>query len=209
MHHDQSRHVASAPVSAATDGVNLSAIGPEALGQLALHHAYRPRRDPEVWLQLTADDQYQRTVDVLSDMRFRNEKALGKKRDEIEQVRLECLRRGAVGRGDWVAAKADYEQWRVKATNFARNVTNAIREVNRAREELHRNEHLLYREGVEQLALAIDEHRAAVDEADLEPEPHDESLWGVLEAVRVLDGDRQMVPVAGMLAQWRQGRARQ
>lgn len=156
---------------------------------VVLRNAHPPTRDREIWSQLTAPDLIGRTRQTLTDMHARNSGAMRRKKAELTAFHAECLKNAHGGHKAWVQAKADYEQWRVGASNFARTVSGALAEVNdiwQLRAQERGSSGVLQA----QLSCALDAirtHRDACDTADIQPEPHDLALWSTLEQVATTD----------------------
>jgi hypothetical protein len=156
---------------------------------VVLRNAHPPTRDREIWSQLTAPDLIGRTRQTLTDMHARNSGAMRRKKAELTAFHAECLRNAHGGHKASVQAKADYEQWRVGASNFARTVSGALAEVNdiwQLRAQERGSSGVLQA----QLSCALDAirtHRDACDTADIQPEPHDLALWSTLEQVATTD----------------------
>jgi hypothetical protein len=156
---------------------------------VVLRNAHPPTRDHEIWSQLTAPDLIGRTRQTLTDMHARNSGAMRRKKAALTAFHAQCLKKAHGGHEAWVQAKADYEQWRVGASNFARTVSGALAEVN---DILELRTQQRGSSGVLQTQLtralnAIRTHRDACDTADIEPEPHDLALWSTLEHVAGTD----------------------
>ena len=140
------------------------------------------------WSQLTAPDLIGRTRDTLTAMHARNSGAMRRKKAALSAFHAECLKTYG-GHEAWVQAKADYEQWRVGASNFERMVSGALAEVNdiwELRAQQRGSSGVLQA----QLACALNairNHRDACDTADIQPEPHDLALWRTLEHVADTD----------------------
>lgn len=159
---------------------------------VVLRNSHPPTRDREIWSQLTAPDLIGRTRQTLTDMHARNSGAMRRKKAALTAFHAQCLKKTHGGHEAWVQAKADYEQWKVGASNFARTVSGALAEVNdiwelRAQERGS--------SGVLQAQLscalnAIRTHRDAFDTAEIEPEEHDLALWSTLEHVAATDDAR-------------------
>jgi hypothetical protein len=63
-------------------------------------------------------------------MHARNSGAMRRKKVALTAFHAQCLKKTYGGHEAWVQAKADYEQWRVGASNFERTVSGALAEVN-------------------------------------------------------------------------------
>ena len=63
-------------------------------------------------------------------MHSRNSGAMRRKKAALTAFHAECLKKADGGHKAWVQAKADYEQWRVGASNFERTISGALAEVN-------------------------------------------------------------------------------
>ncbi|MBY0291079.1 MAG: hypothetical protein K2X52_28650 [Mycobacteriaceae bacterium] len=159
---------------------------------VVLRNSHPPTRDREIWSQLTAPDLIGRTRQTLTDMHARNSGAMRRKKAALTAFHAQCLKKTHGGHEAWVQGKADYEQWKVGASNFARTVSGTLAEVNdiwelRAQERGS--------SGVLQAQLscalnAIRTHRDAFDTAEIEPEEHDLALWSTLEHVAATDDAR-------------------
>ncbi len=159
---------------------------------VVLRNSHPPTRDRETWAQLTAPDLIGRTRQTLTDMHARNSGAMRRRNAALTAFHAQCLKQAHGGHEDWVQAKADHEQWKVGASNFARTVSGALAEVNDIWELRAQGRGS---SGVLQAQLscalnAIRTHRDAFDTADVEPEPHDLALWSTLEHVAATDGAR-------------------
>jgi hypothetical protein len=98
-----------------------------------------------------------------------------RKKAALSGFHAQCLKKPYGGQEAWVQAKADYEQWKVGASNFERMVSGALAEVNdiwdlRARE---RGSSAVLQAQLTCALNAIRTHRDACDTADIEPEAHD------------------------------------
>lgn len=167
----------------------LRALSDQDFEDVVLRNAHRPTRDRGIWSQLTAPDLIGRTRRTLSDMRARNSGAMRRKKAALTAFHAQCLKKAHGGHEAWVQAKADYEQWRVGASNFERMVSGALAEVNDIW-ELRAQERGSSGVLQAQLACALDAirtHQNACDTADIEPEPHDLALWNTLEDVAATD----------------------
>ena len=63
-------------------------------------------------------------------MHARNSGAMRRKKAALTAFHAQCLKKAQGGHEAWVQAKAEYEQWRVGASNFERTVSGALAEVN-------------------------------------------------------------------------------
>ena len=166
----------------------LRTLGDNDFEDVVLRTAHRPTRDREIWSQLTAPDLIGRTRDTLTAMHACNSGAMRRKKAALSAFHAECLKTYG-GHEAWVQAKADYEQWRVGASNFERMVSGALAEVNdiwELRAQQRGSSGVLQA----QLACALNairNHRDACDTADIQPEPHDLALWRTLEHVADTD----------------------
>ena len=95
-----------------------------------LRNSHPPIRDRGIWSQLTVPDLIGRTRQTLTDMHARNSGAMRRKKAALTAFHAQCLKKARGGHEAWVQAKADYEQWRVGASNFERTVSGALAEVN-------------------------------------------------------------------------------
>jgi hypothetical protein len=163
----------------------LRALSDRDFEDVVVRNAHPPTRDRQTWSQLTAPDVIGRTRQTLTDMHARNSGAMRRKKADLTAFHAECLKKSEGGHEAWVRAKAEYEQWRVGASNFERMVSGALAEVNDIwdlRGQQRGSSGVLQA----QLACALDAirtHRDACDTADIEPEPHDLALWNTLEDV--------------------------
>ncbi|TXH13609.1 MAG: hypothetical protein E6R00_10145 [Gammaproteobacteria bacterium] len=142
-------------------------------------------RDPRVWAELTAPDLIGRTRQALIAMHARNSGAMQRRKARISTFHAECLADGPAGRAAWLRAKADYENWKHGASNFGRTVSAALAEVNDI-DALRAQAAGTASALKAQLTCALNAirlHRAACDEADIAPEPHDIALWNTLESL--------------------------
>jgi hypothetical protein len=161
----------------------LRALSDQDFEDVVLRNAHPPMRDREIWSQLTAPDLIGRTRQALTDMHARNSGAMRRKKAALTAFHAQCLKKAQGGHEAWVQAKANYEQWRVGASNFERTVSGARAEVNdiwELRAQERGSSGVLHA----QLTCALDAirtHRDACDTADIEPEPHDLTLWSTLE----------------------------
>ena len=156
---------------------------------VVVRNAHPPTRDREIWSALTAPDVIGRTRQILTAMHSRNSAAMHRKKAALTAFHAECLKKADGGHKAWVQAKADYEQWRVGASNFERMISGALAEVNDIW-ELRGQERGSSGVLQAQLACALEAirtHRDACDTADIEPELHDLALWRTLEHVAGTD----------------------
>jgi hypothetical protein len=144
-----------------------------------LRNAHPPTRDREIWTQLTAPDLIGRTRQTLTDMHARNSGAMRRKKALLSAFHAQCLKKPHGGHEARVQAKADYEQWKVGASNFERTVSCALAEVNDIWElrTQERGSSGVLQAHLTRALSAIRTHRDACDTADIEPEPHDLALW--------------------------------
>jgi hypothetical protein len=169
----------------------LRALSDADFEDLVLRNAHPPTRDRQIWTQLTAPDLIGRTRQTLTDMHARNSGAMRRKKAALSAFHAECLKKPHGGQAAWVQAKAEYEQWKVGASNFERTVSGALAEVNdiwELRAQQRGSSGVLQA----QLTCALDAirtHRDACGTADIEPEPHDLALWSSLEHVGATDDD--------------------
>ena len=63
-------------------------------------------------------------------MHARNNGAMRRKKAALTAFHAQCLKKTYGGHEAWVQAKADYEQWKVGASNFEHTVSGAVAEVN-------------------------------------------------------------------------------
>lgn len=167
----------------------LRALNDRDFEDVVVRNAHPPTRDRQIWSQLTAPDVIGRTRQTLTDMHARNSGAMRRKKADLTAFHAECLKKPEDGHEAWIQAKADYEQWRVGASNFERTVSGALAEVNDIwdlRGQQRGSSGVLQA----QLACALDAirtHRDACDTAEIEPEPHDLALWSTLEDVATTD----------------------
>lgn len=163
----------------------LRALSDRDFEDVVVRNAHPPTRDRQTWSQLTAPDVIGRTRQTLTDMHARNSGAMRRKKADLTAFHAECLKKSEGGHEAWVRAKAEYEQWRVGASNFERMVSGALAEVNDIwdlRGQQRGSSGVLQA----QLTCALDAirtHRDACDTAEIEPEPHDLALWSTLEDV--------------------------
>ena len=97
---------------------------------VVLRTAHSPTRDRKIWSQLTAPDLIGRTRQTLTAMHARNNGAMRRKKAALTAFHAQCLKKTYGGHEAWVQAKADYEQWKVGASNFEHTVSGAVAEVN-------------------------------------------------------------------------------
>jgi hypothetical protein len=167
----------------------LRALSDQDFEDVVLRNAHPPTRDRKIWSQLTAPDLIGRTRQTLTDMHARNSGAMRRKKAALTAFHAQCLKTAQGGHEAWVQAKAEYEQWRVGASNFERTVSRALAEVYdiwELRTQQRGSSGVLQA----QLTSALDAirtHRDACDTADIEPEPHDLALWSTLEHVAATD----------------------
>jgi hypothetical protein len=167
----------------------LRALSDRDFEDVVVRNAHPPTRDRETWSQLTAPDVIGRTRQTLTAMHARNSGAMRRKKAALAAFHAECLTKSEGGHKAWVRAKAEYERWRVGASNFERMVSGALAEVNDIW-DLRGQERGSSGVLQAQLACALDAirtHRDACDTADIEPEPHDLALWSTLEHVAGTD----------------------
>ena len=132
---------------------------------------------------MTAQDLIGRTRQTLTDMHARNDGAMHRKKAALTAFHAQCLKKAQGGHEAWVQAKAEYEQWRVGASNFERTVSRALAEVYDTWElrTQQRGSSGVLQAQLTSALDAIRTHRDACDTADIEPEPHDLALWSTLE----------------------------
>jgi hypothetical protein len=176
----------------------LRALSDQDFEDVVLRNAHPPTRDREIWTQLTAPDLIGRTRQTLTDMHARNSGAMRRKKAALSAFHAQCLKmpRGGQeawpprgGQEAWVQAKADYEQWKVGASNFERTVSGALAEVDDIWElrTQQRGSSGVLQAQLTRALNAIRTHRDACDTADIEPEEHDLALWSTLEHVAGTD----------------------
>lgn len=167
----------------------LHALSDQDFEDVVLRNAHPPTRDRQIWAKLTAPDLIGRTRKTLTDMHARNTGAMRRKKAALTAFHADCLKKTHGGHEAWVQAKADYENWRVGASNFERTVSGALAEVNDIwdlRVQQRGSSGVL----LAQLTCALEAirtHRDACDTADIQPEPHDLALWSTLEQVATTD----------------------
>lgn len=186
---DASREDKSGP---AQRRLPLRTLGDQDFEDVVLRNSHPPTRDREIWSQLTAPDLIGRTQQTLTDMHARNSAAMRRKKAALTAFHAQCLKKTQGGHEDWVHAKAEYEQWKVGASNFARTVSGALADVNDIW-ELRAQQRGSSGALQAQLSCALDAirtHRDAFDTADIEPEAHDLALWSTLEHVADTDDAR-------------------
>jgi hypothetical protein len=108
----------------------LRAVGDADFEDVVLRNAHPRTRDRQIWTQLTAPDLIGRTRQRLTDMHARNSGAMRRKKAALSAFHAQCLKKPHGGQAAWVQAKAEYEQWKVGASNFERTVSGALTEVN-------------------------------------------------------------------------------
>lgn len=170
----------------------LRALSDQDFEDVVLRNSHPPTRDREIWSQLTAPDLIGRTRQTLTDMHARNSGAMRRKKAALTAFHAECLKKGHGGHEAWVQAKADYEQWKIGASNFARTVSGALAEVNDIWElrAQQRGSSGALQAQLSCALNAIRKHRDAFDTAEIEPEEHDLALWSTLEHVADTDDAR-------------------
>ena len=167
----------------------LRALSDRDFEDVVLRTAHSPTRDRKIWSQLTAPDLIGRTRQTLTAMHARNSGAMRRKKAALSAFHAECLKKTYGGHEAWVQAKAEYEQWRVGASNFERTVSGALSEVNDIWElrTQQRGSSGVLRAQLTCALDAIRTHRDACGTADIEPEEHDLALWSTLEHVAASD----------------------
>lgn len=118
-------------------------------------------------------------------MHARNSGAIQRRKARLTTFQAECIRNGHAGHEAWLRAKADYETWKLGATNFGRTVNAALAEVNdivTLRSQTADNTGRLQAQ-LNTALNAIRAHRAACGDAELAPEPHDLTLWETLQSI--------------------------
>lgn len=152
---------------------------------ILLKHAHPPVRDPHVWAELVSPALIERSRQTLIAMHGRNSGAIQRRKARLTTFQAQCIRKGQQGHEAWLRAKADYETWKLSATNFGRTVSAALAEVNdivTLRSQTADNTGRLQAQ-LNTALNAIRAHRAACGDAELAPEPHDLTLWETLQSI--------------------------
>ncbi|MFF9787159.1 hypothetical protein [Streptomyces nigrescens] len=160
-----------------------------AFERLVIDNAHPPARKPKIWAALTHPDLIDRTCETLTTLVQRNTAALCKRRADNLDLQQKCLARGAAGRKEWFEAKAEYDQWRRRASNFGRTAQNALKLAKETRKGINRaanhNVAQEHRERLRELALAVQKHQAAHAKAGGIADQADYELWRALDQIAV------------------------
>lgn len=188
-----------------TEGIER--LGDKAFRELVTEHLHPETGDPEMWEALLARPLIKRTRALLAEMRNQVEATLRKRERESTEYQLECLNNRASGRTDWVAHKAEYQDWRKKAVGFKRLVErrqvqakaaafsrgqeqhNREQEAGARRSAAHvermTEQRQLYLEIIRLLSIGIQQHQAMTAVAGRSPEQHDYDLWRALDNITI------------------------
>ena len=129
---------------------------------------FRPARNPEIWAELTSENNIQRLLNTLHDMHDRNE-AVAVQRKKLSDP-----------------SSIEYRRWLRSSRNFAKEITKTIHEVtniidNRAKIANHPSSRKHVDVAVIQALLAaIKTHQKQTLENEFHPEEHDRQLWATL-----------------------------
>lgn len=132
----------------------------------------------------------------------------------MDAFKSECHDRGPAGKREYFEALGDYNAWRHRVLGYKRLVSRRIAEVKGllpkaqnppAREKqapappMDAARKVRLMSTIFKLGQAIDRHRQASHDADINAEPHDLDLWEALEQIEVQTADAR-ISVAQMLA---------
>jgi len=161
--------------------------------------AHLGRDEPErIWTALCHPDVVARTSAVLRDKTADVDQTLRARRQAIDQQRA-AFGAGGLDPAAWRQAHADYRDWHRRTLRFSRLLQARTAQVRTAQVRTARQP----RPGpvepaaggddfatlLRTLTQAVNTHRLASIRAGLEPEPHDQALWGLLDQLRLSDDD--------------------
>lgn len=158
----------------------LMSLSADEFGKEVLRQSDRSQRDTAVWEVITSEDVIYQARDALRHMKGVNELARQRRREELENARVEYLDGSGVESRTWQKLKAEHAAWQLRAGRFANRVNMALREIKatlRDRLEGTPEGHL------QDLLSAVLAHRGGVLADDYEPTRHDTLLWKIAEDI--------------------------
>lgn len=153
----------------------------------------------ELWEALLSPDSVIRVQDLLIAIQSDVNRQLQTRKAELATARLESQASGEV-LPEFLDLKAEYDDWRRRATGFRDMVSRRVRQAQAASRAAKRDRHRAhqasmtdeYKNAAAELTKAIWRHRQACLDADLKPEPHDVKLWEVLDVLTVERGQGRL-----------------
>lgn len=171
------------------DATDLSTLSDGAYSDLVARNLSPKVRDAAVWEQLTDPDNMERTRSALLSLSQHAADTLRRRKAERDETHKECLGRGAAGRQEWFATKAEFEQRRRNVARFHQKVLAAISEITKLSKDRNRSDNRrnidASRQTLRKLAVAVHRHQAAHAKAGVIAEQADYELWQLLDQLTV------------------------
>lgn len=178
------------------DAPDLTQLDDHAYEQLAIAHAHRKHRDPEIWALLTSPQHIERTHAALTNVHQRTAATLRRRKTEREAFEQECRARGQAGKQEWFATRPEYEKWRRGTAGFHQMVQAAISELGKMQriqnhQATTQQNAQAARRALRKLSVAVQRHQAAHAKAGSIAEQEDYELWQLLDRLTVPYGPNQ------------------
>jgi hypothetical protein len=183
---------------------DLASLSDERYMDIVTRNIRRSSGDEALWEVLLSKELIERTASTLKQMLEIATAAAGKRKNEINQIRIDCTRFGKLDRSTWARESAIYEEWRTRNSHLKQIVQERLGQVREARRATPESRARLvaqandmsqrasdYRTIIRELARAVHQHQALSAASGTPPEQHDYDLWRVLDELTVPVGPEQ------------------
>jgi len=183
--------------------INLSSLSPDEFMDLIRSNLGR-EADPALWEALTSPQVISQTKNCLGAVVADLSLQLQQDNAETNEFHNECMARGAAGKAEFFAFKAERAEWRRRQAGYRRLVESRLAFV-KARIQrpaqpaspdpgFSKTARKHNRAALEKLAVAVVEHRRRVTSGDGGPDD-DEALWAHLESVTAITAAGEELPL--------------